>query len=86
MIVSSPAVRALWTCPTCGRSFANRNQFHVCSEVRLRDHFAGKDPEVVRTFRQLLAVARQAGPVKVLPEKTRIAFQVRMSFAAFTLR
>ena len=79
-------MRPLWTCPTCGRSFANRNQFHFCSQVRLRDHYEGKDPAVVRTFRRLLAVARKAGPVKVLPEKTRIAFQVRMSFAAFTLR
>jgi len=86
LIVSSAAVRPLWTCPTCGRSFANRNQFHFCSQARLRDHYEGKDPAVVRTFRRLLAVARKAGPVKVLPEKTRIAFQVRMSFAAFTLR
>jgi hypothetical protein len=34
----------------------------------------------------LLVAARKSGRVKVLPEKTRIAFQVRMSFAAFTLR
>jgi uncharacterized protein DUF5655 len=54
--------------------------------VRLEEHFAGKDPRVVATFKRLVAVARQSGPVKVLPEKTRIAFQVRMSFAAFTLR
>jgi hypothetical protein len=29
---------------------------------------------------------REVGPVKVLPEKTRIAFQVRMSFAQITPR
>ena len=34
----------------------------------------------------LLAAAAKSGPVTVLPEKTRIAFQVRMSFAAFTLK
>jgi hypothetical protein len=79
-------VRALWKCPDCGRSFANRNQFHFCSKVRLEDHFAGREPQVVATFRALLAAAERSGPVKVLPEKTRIAFQVRMSFAAFTLR
>lgn len=28
---------------------------------------------------------RATGPVSVLPEKTRIALHVRMSFAAFTL-
>ncbi len=80
------SVEPLWRCPRCGRTFANRNQSHFCSDVRLDEHFAGKDPHVVATFKRLVAVARQSGPVKVLPEKTRIAFQVRMSFAAFTLR
>ena len=46
----------------------------------------GRDAEVVRAFRALVAAARRNGPVTVLPEKTRVAFQVRMSFAAFTLR
>jgi hypothetical protein len=76
----------LWRCPRCGRTFANRNQSHFCSDVRLEEHFAGKDARVVATFKRLVAVARRSGPIKVLPEKTRIAFQVRMSFAAFTLR
>ena len=41
---------------------------------------------MVETFQRLLAAAERSGPVTVLPEKTRIAFQVRMSFAAFTLK
>lgn len=76
----------LWTCPKCGRGFANRNQFHFCSNRRLDEHFVGRDPQVVATFERLLAAAERSGPVTVVPEKTRIAFQVRMSFAAFTLR
>jgi hypothetical protein len=79
-------VQPLWTCPSCGRAFANRKQFHFCSNVRLEDHFAGRDPQVIATFHALLEAAEKSGPVKVLPEKTRIAFQVRMSFAAFSLR
>jgi len=79
-------MQPLWKCPRCGRSFANRNQTHTCSHVRLAEHFAGREPQVVATFRRLVAAARKSGPVKVLPEKTRIAFQVRMSYAAFTLR
>lgn len=79
-------MRAMWTCPECGRSFANRNQSHFCSHVRLEEHFKGREPDVVATFERLLSAARKNGPVSVLPEKTRIAFQVRMSFAAFTLR
>ena len=79
-------MQALWTCPKCGRAFANRNQFHFCSNVPLEDHFVGRDPQVIATFDALLAAAQKSGAVKVLPEKTRIAFQVRMSFAAFSMR
>ena len=77
---------ALWICPKCSRGFANRNQTHFCSNVALEAHFAGREPEVVATFKRLVAAAETAGPVTVVPEKTRIAFQVRMSFAAFTLK
>jgi endogenous inhibitor of DNA gyrase (YacG/DUF329 family) len=79
-------MRVMWTCPDCGRSFANRNQSHFCSHLSLDEHFAGREPNVVATFERLVVAAEKSGPVKVLPEKTRIAFQVRMSFAAFTLR
>ncbi|MFL6589244.1 MAG: DUF5655 domain-containing protein [Chthoniobacterales bacterium] len=37
-------------------------------------------------FKKLLALAKKNGPLTVLPEKTRIAFHVRMSFAAFVIR
>jgi hypothetical protein len=84
--VSGPG-RPLWTCPRCGRSFANRNQSHACAAtLDLDHHLEGKDPEVVAIFRRLVALAEGNGPVTVLSEKTRIAFQVRMSFAAFSLR
>jgi hypothetical protein len=78
---------ALWTCPTCGRTFANRNQTHTCATLRdLDGHFAGKAPTVRATFDRILEVVRRSGPVTVLPEKTRIALHVRMSFAAFMPR
>jgi hypothetical protein len=37
-------------------------------------------------FNEVVAALRAIGPVKILPEKTRIAFQVRMSFAQVTPR
>jgi hypothetical protein len=46
----------------------------------------GKPKAVRAIFDKLLAVAKRNGPVILLPEKTRIAFQVRMSFAAFVIR
>ena len=52
----------MWTCPECGRSFANRNQSHFCSHVRLEDHFKGREPDVVATFERLLEAAAKSGP------------------------
>jgi hypothetical protein len=77
----------LWTCPHCGRTFANRNQSHTCRPLGdLATHFTGKDEAVRQTFDRLVEVVRALGPFEVLPEKTRIAFHARMSFAAFTPR
>jgi Domain of unknown function (DUF5655) len=77
---------AMWRCPECGRQFANRNQSHACGRHKLSSHFEGKLPAVRAIFDKVLRVARRSGPIVVLPEKTRIAFQVRMSFAAFVIR
>jgi hypothetical protein len=77
----------LWSCPRCGRPFANRNQTHTCAVLGDLDrHFAGCSPAVRAIFDRVLAALDGVGPILVLPEKTRIALQVRMSFAAFMPR
>ena len=76
----------MWRCPDCRRQFANRNQSHACGRYTLAAHFKNKSANVRPIFDRLLSVAKKNGPVTVLPEKTRIAFQVRMSFAAFVIR
>ena len=76
----------MWRCPDCRRQFANRNQSHACGRYPLGAHFAGKPAKVRAIFNRLVKLAKNNGPVIVLPEKTRIAFQVRMSFAAFVIR
>jgi hypothetical protein len=80
-------VSPMWTCPGCGRPFANRNQAHSCRPLGDVDRlFEGCASQVRECFEQVLAAARRAGPLTVLPERTRVAFQVRMSFAAFQPR
>jgi len=77
----------MWTCEQCGRDFANRNQTHTCAPLtELDTHFAGKAPAVRATFDRIMRTVSALGPVTVLPEKTRIALHVRMSFAAFQPR
>lgn len=84
MVAGEP--RPLWTCRRCGRCFANRNQSHACGRHDLAHHFAGKDPKIRAIFRAVRKAIAECGPVTVIPEKTRIAFQVRMSFAQVTPR
>jgi hypothetical protein len=79
-------LRPLWRCPACRRAFANRNQSHACGRYRLAPHFDGKPPVIRRIYRAVVEAIRAVGPVTVLPEKSRIAFQVRMSFAQVTPR
>ena len=78
---------AMWTCPKCDRTFANRNQVHTCAALGdLDQHFARTAPEVRDAFDRVLEAVREFGPFDVLPEKTRIALHARMSFAAFMPR
>ncbi len=78
--------RPLWRCKACDRAFANRNQSHACGKADLEHHFDGKPPEIRAIFDAFLARLEALGPVTVLPQKTRIAFQTRMSFAQLTPR
>jgi hypothetical protein len=75
-------VTPLWRCPRCGQAFTVRNQWHSCGAFDLEAHFAKAQPHVREIFDRLVAIARANGPVRVIPQKTRIAFQVRMRFAA----
>jgi hypothetical protein len=79
--------RPLWSCPVCGRSFANRHQTHTCAVLSELDrHFERSDPVVPACFHAVLDRVRACGPVEVLPEKTRVALHVRMSFVALMPR
>lgn len=78
--------RPLWTCPRCGHKFVTQNIWHSCSRYPLSFHFKGKDPIVRELFDGYLALMESFGPITVIPQKTRIAFQVRVRFAGATPR
>lgn len=84
--VPAAGARRLWRCPRCGRRFANRHQSHSCGRHDLAHHFRKKDPAIRTLFNALRRAIQACGPVTILPEQTRIAFQVRMSFAQATPR
>jgi Domain of unknown function (DUF5655) len=77
----------LWRCPDCDRTFANRNQTHTCAQLATVDsHLERSEPHVRELFDAFADILRTCGPFEILPEKTRIAFHVRMSFAQLTPR
>lgn len=78
--------RPLWTCPKCGHRFVTPNIWHSCSRYPLSYHFKGKDPIVRKLFDDYLELVESFGPTTVIPQKTRIAFQVRVRFAGAVTR
>ena len=76
----------LWRCPRCGRPFAQRNQPHSCGPWTVDEHLGRVTPEVAALYEGFVRLVERAGPFTLAPAKTRIGFQVRMIFAAVTLR
>lgn len=80
----------LWTCPGCGRSFANRNQWHSCDTATLEERTSTWPPlarDLLSDIQNVLAAAaaspERAGapPLRVHPQRSRVAFITRMTFA-----
>jgi hypothetical protein len=73
--------RPLWRCPECGERFVTRNLWHSCGKHTLQELFAGSDPHVLPLFKKFEKMVRACGPVRTIPQKTRVVFQVRVRFA-----
>jgi hypothetical protein len=76
----------MWTCPQCGRSFANANQWHSCGTFRAADHLVGADPEVADLYRRFEKMVRACGPVTLTPTKSHIAFRALVQFAGVRIQ
>ena len=68
-----------WTCPSCGRSFANQNQWHSCHACGVGEHFARAEPQVREAFDAIVA----ALPVDVRVEAVKTAIHLRLRKALF---
>lgn len=75
----------MWTCPACGRSFANRNQAHACQTTTVDDYLSGKTEHAISIYETVVTALNEAGEFRIHPQKTRIAFISRMSFAGVSL-
>jgi hypothetical protein len=71
----------LWRCPRCHERFVTRNLWHSCGKYTLADLFCRSEPHVLKLFKTFAAMVRACGPVHMIPQKTRVVFQVRVRFA-----
>lgn len=73
--------RPLWKCPKCGERFVTAHMWHSCGKQSLAALFVKCEPQVFRCFRKFARMVRACGPVRMIPQKTRIVFQVRVRYA-----
>ena len=86
MAIKSPKpksgkLRPLWRCPECGEKFVTKNLWHSCGKHTLEELFARSDAHVLPLFKKFAKMVRACGPVRMIPQKTRVVFQVRVRFA-----
>lgn len=72
----------LWKCPRCGARFVTRNMSHGCGEYSVDGFFEGRSPSARELYDAPVRVIAELGPFEQVPTKTRIAFMVRVRFAA----
>jgi len=73
--------RPLWRCPKCGERFVTKNMWHSCGKYSLQELFANSEPHVLGLFKKYARMVRSCGPVRMIPQKTRVVFQERVRFA-----
>ena len=71
----------LWRCPNCNERFVTKNMWHSCGKFDLEELFARSEPHVMKLFQKYERMIRTCGPVRMIPQKTRVVFQVRVRFA-----
>lgn len=77
-----PELKPMWRCPKCGEMFTTANQRHSCGKFRLDKVFVRSEPHVFRIFQKFEKMVQDCGPVTIIPQKTRVTFQVRMRFVS----
>ena len=80
------ALPPLWACPKCGARFVSANIWHSCGRFRVEDLFAKSEPHVFKLFQKFRMMVRACGRSTMIPQKTRVVFNVRMRFAGATVR
>lgn len=74
-------LKELWQCPRCGEKFISANMWHSCGKYSLEELFARSAPYVFQLYKKLEQLVQACGPVTIIPQRSRVVFQVRVRFA-----
>jgi hypothetical protein len=74
----------MWTCPSCGQHFVNKNQLHSCKDKTLGDFLAGKSEHATALFWQFVRVYQERHPVTIHPTKSMVAIAAKTRIAYIT--
>ena len=69
-----------WTCPECGKSFRNKNQWHSCYKLQLDDHLHHKSPEIKKVVNRLILEIKTFGNIEINPVKSAIQVKAGATF------
>ena len=71
-----------WICPNCGRPFNDKTQTHTCGPHTVRQYLTRRPTGAVKLYRRFAQLVRELGPVIIVPSKSDVLFQTRLTFAA----
>jgi hypothetical protein len=69
-----------WTCPACGKSFRNKNQWHSCYRLNLDDHLLNKPPEIKELVFRLISEVKTFGKIEINPVKSVLQIKAGATF------
>lgn len=74
--------KPMWTCPDCGRRFAQRTPEHTCAVFSLESHLAGKPAAVAGLCRSYLDLVERLGEARIEPLRGMIMLRARSNFGS----
>lgn len=79
-------VTGLWTCPDCGREFAQPHQWHSCGVTSLEHHLSRARPEVRTVAAELFDLVGELAGTRLDPVKTGITLMTDRAFGFVSVR
>src|SRR5262249_46310724 len=69
------AMSKSWTCPTCDRTFTQKNQRHACGTGDRRAVLRNRPDALVRLYTSIEAFAKSLGPIEVVARNRYVLFR-----------